>query len=95
MNVTLNERDRIVEVAERVHFERYPDWTVDELLLHPREAIKLCREVRVSPLVAFPSDSQILRAYLNARKQGRLRDRPASRAAHRPRASKPRPRRKT
>lgn len=50
---------------------RHPDWSVDTLLVHPAEAIELCRAIRLR-LGKRISDSQILQSLLNARKRSIL-----------------------
>ena len=87
--VKLSQKELIIDMAGDVHFEGWPSWTVDELLLHPKQATELCdvvrQRLRWKPL--NHPDDEILRAYLNARKQSKLPQRVA--------ASKPRPRRKS
>jgi hypothetical protein len=87
--VKLSNTDLIVEAAEAVRFDRFPDWSIDQLLYHPREAISLCIEVRsrTDCKIASWPDCEILRALTNARKQSRTRKTG--------RESRPRSRRKT
>lgn len=47
------------------------DWSVDELLLHPADAIEVCRLTNLRLCRRLRHD-QILRALLNARKHGQL-----------------------
>lgn len=51
----------------------HADWSVDELLLHPEEAIEICRltNLRLGRKLAR---HEILRALLNARKRGDLKN---------------------
>lgn len=44
--VELSQLDVVVEVAADVRFELYRDWSREELLCHPTDAIRLCNEVR-------------------------------------------------
>jgi hypothetical protein len=73
--VNLTDKDQITEFAEAVRFERYPDWSIDELLLRPMEARRLCVEVRLrmGAKSACPGDTLILRSLLSARKRSRTR----------------------
>jgi hypothetical protein len=50
--------------------QHHPGWSEDELLCHPREALAMCRRVRMQ----FPraSDDEICRALINGRKRGRF-----------------------
>jgi hypothetical protein len=52
----------------------WPDWTVDEMLLHPAEAHAFCVQVRIQSK-SQRSDHEILRALLNARKRSLLKSR--------------------
>jgi hypothetical protein len=45
-------------------------WTIDELLLHPREAMRFCDEVRHKHGYYDLPDDIILRCILTARKRG-------------------------
>lgn len=58
-------RTAALEALKRLH----PDWTVDELLVHPKDALELCRHIREC-LGKRVSDDDICRTLLNARKQG-------------------------
>ena len=82
--VHLTLKDRLVETAHSVHFERYPEWSIDVLLLHPMEATHLCDEVRTLMRRPILRDHEILGPYLSARKASRL-----------PEKSKPLPRRRS
>jgi hypothetical protein len=68
-------KDRMTDVAADVMFGMYPAWTVDTLLTHPVEAIKLCREVAKRLNQKFNAElaHRICRALLNARKHGDMR----------------------
>jgi hypothetical protein len=57
-------QDQLAELMERLH----PAWTVDELLLHPTEALTYCVEAR--QLTGFPDvpDDLILRCLIARRK---------------------------
>ena len=46
----------------------YPDWTVDELVLHPHDAIKFCQAVKQWQSCSALSDDMILRCLMHRRK---------------------------
>lgn len=77
MKFKLTDGQLLAEAAADLMFEMFRDWSVDELLLHPQEAINLCVAVRRKLSKRTPDD-EILRALLNSRKHGRL---PARRKA--------------
>ncbi len=56
--------DRIVELFHGM----FRDWSVDEMLLHPREALQLCDEFRRNNGFFHVPDDVILRWLLNRRK---------------------------
>lgn len=57
-------QDRIAEL----HTATHPSWSVDELLLHPRDALAYCDEVRrMSGFQGLPDDL-ILRCLIARRK---------------------------
>jgi len=58
--------DRLVEMMHGM----YAAFTIDELLLRPREALKFCDAVRGSTGHVDLPDDVILRLILNRRKQG-------------------------
>lgn len=72
--VKLTDKDVLVETAGNAMYEMFPDWSVDELLLHPDDAKRVCVAVR-GKLCKRTPDDEILRALLNGRKQGNLPDR--------------------
>lgn len=59
-------------VAWATLVRRHPGRSVDELLIHPTDAIALCREVNADLPTRRPYD-EILRALVNARKHGSAR----------------------
>lgn len=63
---------RIGTVAWSTLNRNHPGWSVDELLIHPRDAMRLCALVCESMSVTRPHDV-ILRALVNARKHGAAR----------------------
>jgi hypothetical protein len=63
---------RLGVTAGAILKERHPDWSVDELLLHPRKALEVCRRTNLRLSVQRPHD-EVLRALLNARKRGDLK----------------------
>lgn len=58
--------DRLAELM----FNLYPAFTVDELLLRPREAVRFCDAARQQTGYFDLPDDVILRALLNRRKKG-------------------------
>jgi hypothetical protein len=58
--------DKLVEMLHNT----YPAYTVDELLLRPREALRFCDSVRQSINNYDVPDDVLLRPILNRRKQG-------------------------
>lgn len=60
---------RVGTVAWKLLRDRHPDWSVDELLIHPVDAINLCQRVNARMATDRPIP-QILRALVNARKRG-------------------------
>jgi hypothetical protein len=75
--MTMSNSDVLAETAYDLMFNLYPNWTVDHLLAHPAEAIKLCEAVR-QKLGKKVADHQVLGALINLRKQGGLSGRKAS-----------------
>jgi hypothetical protein len=69
--MTLSNADVVAEATYDLMFVLYPNWTVDHLLVNPREAIKLCDAVR-EKLGKQLNDHQILGSLINLRKQGGL-----------------------
>lgn len=58
------------DLLEELHKKHFPNWTVDEMLLHPEEAQFLCKDVRTkSPTYSDIPDDLILRALMHRRKQ--------------------------
>jgi hypothetical protein len=72
--IKLTNNQIIAEAVENVRFERYPDWSRDQLLCHPAEAILLCKEVRirVRPIAETMTASDILLTYLNQSKRSKV-----------------------
>lgn len=62
---------RIGLTAGKILKRLHPRWSVDELLIHPTEALALCDDVR-DQMSIERSNEDILRALVNARKQGRV-----------------------
>lgn len=40
------DREKFIGKVIKAFCQRFPDWTVDELLYHPRDAERFCYEVR-------------------------------------------------
>lgn len=63
------EREAFVdEMVEEFHGAYRNDWTIDELLLHPREALRICDDVRHRRGYYDVPDDIILRVILQRRK---------------------------
>ena len=62
-------RDTFENVAQAAHRGLYPDWTDEEVLCHPLDAMILCRYVRVAVQAPGLPDQVILHAPLNKRKR--------------------------
>lgn len=45
-------------------------WTIDELCLHPREALRFCDDLRHKHGFVYLPDDIILRSIMNQRKRG-------------------------
>lgn len=56
------------KILRQSHRDLYPDWSVDELLLHPDEAKHFCEVVRRQYGVHGLPDDLILRCHLSNRK---------------------------
>lgn len=65
--------EHVSAVIAQLFHERFPTGvTVDELLLHPRDAMRFCDSVRDRQGWIGIPDDVILRALLNRRKRGEL-----------------------
>lgn len=53
-------------------FQKHYDWSIDELLLRPREAARFCDEIRTSLKSYDIPDDIILAVLISQRKQGKL-----------------------
>lgn len=71
MSVKIADGTTIGQVAFEILHRLNAGWSVDELLLHPTDAVELCRAVR-RRLGKQLKDDEVLRALLNCRKQGKL-----------------------
>lgn len=58
------------DVVGDYHFNMFPAYTVDELLVRPRCGILLCDAVRTATKYHELPDDTILRALINKRKRG-------------------------
>ena len=72
--MTLSNNDVVAEATYDLMFVMYPNYTVDHLLLNPRDALALCDAVR-SKLGKKLADHQILGSLINLRKSRSLRRR--------------------
>jgi len=62
------DRDAFTDQMCEDFSQQYSSWSFDELLLHPREALRFCDEVRHQHAYYDVPDDIILRAILNRRK---------------------------
>ena len=63
-------RDQLVDELVGDFAETYRDaWTIDELCLHPREAMRFCDDVRRRHAYYDLPDDIILRSIMNRRKR--------------------------
>lgn len=70
----MNNTHLVLQLGSKVLADQWPAWTIERLLIHPRDAMRLCREVRGEMgSASHVRDDEILGLLLNARKQGRLR----------------------
>ncbi|MBN2296347.1 MAG: hypothetical protein JXM70_28215 [Pirellulales bacterium] len=65
--VNLSREELTDEMVEEFN-SCYRSWTIDELLLHPREAARFCEDTRRKFAYWDLPDDIILRVILNARK---------------------------
>ena len=72
--MTLSNNDVLAEATYDAMFVLFPNWTVDHLLTHPREAIQLCDAVR-KQLGRDVADHQILGTLTDLRDGGGLSSR--------------------
>lgn len=57
------------EVLQEVHAVMHPAWTAEQLLYHPRDAIRYCEAIRARAGQGLP-DEMVLRRLNNIRKRG-------------------------
>ena len=62
--MTMSNKDVLADATYDAMFVMFPAWTVDHLLTHPRDAIRLCDAVR-QKLGKQLNDHQILSALIN------------------------------
>jgi hypothetical protein len=60
-------RDEFYDLVDGLRRVLYPEWTQDELVCHPREAVQFCDAVRGKAKAPVP-DHLILKALMNRRK---------------------------
>ncbi|MFH1924464.1 MAG: hypothetical protein ABIP48_31825 [Planctomycetota bacterium] len=66
--VNLSREDFTDQMVEAFHGTYRDGWTIDELLLHPREAVRFCDDVRRKHGYYDVPDDIILRVILTRRK---------------------------
>jgi len=67
--IRLSKKQFVDQMAEEFNETYRGTWTVDELVLHPREAMKFCDEVRRKYHYYDLPDDIILRVVMNRRKK--------------------------
>jgi len=65
------DRNDFEELLVTIFHGEFRNWTDEDLLVSPREAVRYCALVRQSSRLGDLSDSVILRALTNLRKAGR------------------------
>ena len=59
------------DIVMELHAIMHPNWTDEELLFHPRDAIRYAEAIRCRSECAGLPDHMILRTLVNCRKQGK------------------------
>lgn len=67
--IDLDREAFVDQLVEEFHGAYRDSWTIDELLLHPREALQFCDDVRRKHRYFDLPDDIILRTVLNRRKR--------------------------
>jgi hypothetical protein len=59
------------EVLQELHAVLHPSWTSEQLLYHPREALRFCEAIRARCGQGLP-DEMVLRRLTNIRKRAEV-----------------------
>lgn len=72
---TIRDRQRTTDVIAEVMHEQCPSWSIDTLLTHPHDAIRVAREAcrRLQRKATREAIHDICRCALSSRKRGDLR----------------------